>query len=146
MPDDYEVGFGRPPKHTQFKKKQSGNPDGRPKNNLATAAVKQLKSSYYAKNGKKFSGREGATRGAVIKSFQGNTAALIALRKLEKEAEEQKSARKPVLPANHAEILARYRAKVIAEERVKAKKLKRAQLKRPRRRLHQRRRLPENMP
>ena len=29
--DDYEVGYGRPPAHTQFKKGQSGNPRGRPK-------------------------------------------------------------------------------------------------------------------
>ncbi|SMQ64392.1 hypothetical protein SAMN06297468_1006 [Altererythrobacter xiamenensis] len=28
---DYEVGFKKPPKHTQFKKGQSGNPSGRPK-------------------------------------------------------------------------------------------------------------------
>ena len=28
---DYEVGHGRPPKHTQFKKGQSGNPKGRKK-------------------------------------------------------------------------------------------------------------------
>ncbi len=29
--DEYEVGYGRPPKHTQFKPGQSGNPRGRPK-------------------------------------------------------------------------------------------------------------------
>lgn len=29
--DDYEVGYGRPPKHGQFKKGQSGNPKGRKK-------------------------------------------------------------------------------------------------------------------
>jgi hypothetical protein len=29
--DDYEVGFGRPPKQTRFKPGQSGNPRGRPK-------------------------------------------------------------------------------------------------------------------
>ena len=28
---DYDVGYGRPPKHTQFKKGQSGNPKGRKK-------------------------------------------------------------------------------------------------------------------
>ena len=28
---DYEVGYGKPPKRTQFKKGQSGNPKGRPK-------------------------------------------------------------------------------------------------------------------
>jgi hypothetical protein len=26
-----EIGFGKPPKHTQFRKGQSGNPNGRPK-------------------------------------------------------------------------------------------------------------------
>lgn len=28
---DYEVGYGRPPRHTRFKAGQSGNPKGRPK-------------------------------------------------------------------------------------------------------------------
>lgn len=28
---DYEVGFGRPPRHSQFKPGQSGNPRGRPR-------------------------------------------------------------------------------------------------------------------
>jgi Family of unknown function (DUF5681) len=27
---DYEVGYGRPPRHTRFVKGQSGNPRGRP--------------------------------------------------------------------------------------------------------------------
>ena len=29
--DDYEVGYGKPPKNTQFQKGVSGNPKGRPK-------------------------------------------------------------------------------------------------------------------
>ena len=28
---DYEIGYGKPPKHTRFKKGQSGNQKGRPK-------------------------------------------------------------------------------------------------------------------
>lgn len=31
MADDYEIGYGKPPKQTQFRKGQSGNPRGRPK-------------------------------------------------------------------------------------------------------------------
>ena len=31
MPDNYEVGYGKPPKDTQFQKGVSGNPRGRPK-------------------------------------------------------------------------------------------------------------------
>ena len=27
----YEVGYGKPPKHSQFQKGKSGNPKGRPK-------------------------------------------------------------------------------------------------------------------
>ena len=35
---DYEVGYGKPPRHTRFKKGQSGNPRGRPSGskNLST--------------------------------------------------------------------------------------------------------------
>jgi hypothetical protein len=29
MPDDYAVGYKKPPKHSQFKKGQTGNPNGR---------------------------------------------------------------------------------------------------------------------
>src|SRR2546423_2532478 len=38
IPCDYEVGYGKPPRHTRFKKGQSGNPRGRPSGskNLAT--------------------------------------------------------------------------------------------------------------
>ena len=41
---DYEIGYGRPPKHTRFKPGQSGNPCGRAKGtrNLRTDLIDEL--------------------------------------------------------------------------------------------------------
>jgi hypothetical protein len=33
--NDYEVGYGKPPAHTRFRKGQSGNPSGKPKRVLS---------------------------------------------------------------------------------------------------------------
>jgi hypothetical protein len=52
---DYEVGYGRPPEHSRFKKGTSGNPQGRPRktdNSLAAILAEAL--------GEKVSVREGA--------------------------------------------------------------------------------------
>ena len=44
MSDDYEVGYGKPPAHTQFKPGQSGNTAGRPKGskNLKADLLEEL--------------------------------------------------------------------------------------------------------
>jgi hypothetical protein len=39
MPNKYEVGYGRPPKQSQFMKGQSGNPKGRPKGSKSVASM-----------------------------------------------------------------------------------------------------------
>ena len=42
---DYEIGYKKPPKHTQFKPGQSGNPKGRPQKpqTIEDAAIQTLK-------------------------------------------------------------------------------------------------------
>ena len=44
MPEDYKVGYKQPPKAKQFRKGESGNPKGRPKNtrNLKTDLAEEL--------------------------------------------------------------------------------------------------------
>ena len=50
---DYEVGYKKPPKDTQFKPGQSGNPLGRPK------GTKNLKTDLMEELGQKIVVREG---------------------------------------------------------------------------------------
>lgn len=53
MTKDYEVGHGRPPKHTQFKPGRSGNPRGRPKGsrNFSTDLKATLSERVYVTKG-----------------------------------------------------------------------------------------------
>ncbi|MXO69489.1 hypothetical protein GRI72_11730 [Altererythrobacter marinus] len=40
--DDYTVGYGRPPRHSRFRKGQSGNPAGRPKKQKASVDLRSM--------------------------------------------------------------------------------------------------------
>ena len=40
--DGYEVGYRKPPKHSQFKPGQSGNPNGRPRGASLATQVRNL--------------------------------------------------------------------------------------------------------
>lgn len=45
--DDYEVGYGKPPRHSRFKPGQSGNPKGRPRGAKNVDAL--LRAALYQK-------------------------------------------------------------------------------------------------
>ena len=54
-PDDYDIGFAKPPKHSQFKPGKSGNPRGRPKGarNLKTDLEEELAELLTLREGNK---------------------------------------------------------------------------------------------
>ena len=89
---DYEVGYGKPPRHTRFQKGRSGNPTGRPRGrkNMATLLSAALDASIIVvENGrrKKITKREAIVTQLVNKSASADVKAtqivLAMLRELE---------------------------------------------------------------
>ncbi len=59
---DYEVGYGKPPKHSQFKKGRSGNPKGRPQ------GAKGVRASIMRELERKVTIREGGQEVTISKA------------------------------------------------------------------------------
>lgn len=93
MLDDYEVGYGRPPKEHRFRKGQSGNPNGRPKKKLPDPDANSMASILrrvgeqtieYA--GERLTLMEVEVRALQAKAARGDIAACRQLDRKRKEA------------------------------------------------------------
>jgi uncharacterized protein DUF5681 len=114
--DKEKVGFGKPPKATQFKKGQSGNPRGRPKGrrNLATVLEKALREQVVInENGRRktISKFEAAFKQLVNKAASGDLRALHQLAALVRSAEERSG--ETTAPTAAAPAMAREDQKVL---------------------------------
>jgi hypothetical protein len=101
----YEVGYGRPPQHTQFVKGQSGNPRGRPagSKNLATLLARELDQPVQVvENGRrrKISKRQVITAQLVNKSIAGDLRATKMVYDLLRDAQRDGRADNENLPGS----------------------------------------------
>jgi hypothetical protein len=106
--EGYAVGWGKPPRHTQFKKGQSGNPKGRPpgSKNMNTLLAKALDEQVTARHKgklKKFAMREAIPRQLVNKAASGDLKAIqllfVLMPKVEASSVQQQR-RAPEIPTD----------------------------------------------
>jgi hypothetical protein len=91
---DYEVGYGKPPKGSQFKRGTSGNPKGRPKgsHNIATEVALALAGKVVINVGgqrKTITKREAAAIQLANKAASGDFKAISLIPMMERTLEEK---------------------------------------------------------
>jgi hypothetical protein len=112
--DNGEVGYGKPPTRSQFKKGQSGNPKGRPKGsrNIGTVLEKTLRESVVInENGQRrtISKLEAAVKQLVNGAASGDLAAFRILASLASVGEGVVcgDSERPVMSEEDQKVLAR---------------------------------------
>lgn len=120
----YDIGYKKPPKNTQFKAGQSGNPKGRPKHskNIASLALKELSQTVIIQeNGqsRKITKSEALVKSAMARAMKGDMRALTLIKGLEEKAlsqKEESSVREQNLNADDLEIMANFAARYKPEK------------------------------
>lgn len=122
--DGYEIGYGKPPKHTRFQAGRSGNPAGRRKGvrNLMTDVKRTLQVPVKVKESgraRKISTQEGALMLLREKALQGDARALDRLLELARlfNNDATESGPAPALASDDRAILAAYAAEIAATAR-----------------------------
>jgi hypothetical protein len=87
VPRGYDVGYGKPPRHTRFQPGRSGNPRGRPKsakglNTIVRETLTQKVAVRTASGERKISRIEAVLQKTVEQAMKGNPRALAELIKL----------------------------------------------------------------
>jgi len=118
--DDYEVGYKKPPSHTQFKAGQSGNPKGRPKNtkNFATDLTEELSESIVVTEGGKqrtLSKQRVMIKALMNKALKGDprSISLIIQHLLSIEEDTSQTSTPDTVSQNDREILDAFRKKLL---------------------------------
>lgn len=130
---DYSVGYRKPPKHSQFKPGQSGNPRGKAKGrkNLTTELLEELSERVVVtENGRqrKLSKQTIILKRMVTDAAQGDAKARDQLLKLISVIEQVTSdaADEPPQNSEDAKILERFRERLIEEIKTEESKGRRS--------------------
>lgn len=122
MSDDYSVGYGKPPRHTQFKKGHSGNPKGRPRQckNVLTDIHDELDELVQVTEGGTtvtMTKQRALIKATIAKASKGHTASIKLLLDLKAQAELQRELKdtKPVLDEGDLQIIENFKTQILLD-------------------------------